>query len=59
MHQDNPCAAHHSGAHGRRHLKVYNIPLSIGILHSEDRLPSLCHCEELLLQYFGMSHGQA
>ncbi len=59
MHQDNPGAAHHGGAHGRRHLKVHNIPLSIGILHTEDRLSSPCHRQEPLLQYFGMGHGQA
>ena len=59
MRQGNPCAAHHSGAHGRRHIKIYNMPLSISILHTEDRLTSPCHCQEPLLQYCGMSHGQA
>jgi hypothetical protein len=59
MDQDNPGAAHHSGTHSRRHLKVYNIPLSIGIVHAKGRLPSPCHCQELLLQDFGVSHGQA
>jgi hypothetical protein len=59
MYQDNPGTAHHSGAHIRRHLTVYNIPLSIGILHAKGRFPSLCHCQEPLSQYFGVGHGQA
>jgi hypothetical protein len=59
MYQDNPGASHHSGTHIRRHLKVYNISLSIGILYAKGRLPSPCHRQEPLLQDFGVGCGQA
>jgi hypothetical protein len=59
MYQDSPGAAHYRGAHSCCQLKVDKIPLSIGSLHAEDRLPSPCHGQEPLLQSFSMGHGQA
>ena len=57
MHQDNPCAAYHSGSHGGRHLKIHSIPLSIGILHTEYRLTSPRDSQEPLLEIFRMGGG--
>jgi hypothetical protein len=59
MHQDNPCAAYHSGCHRGRHLKIHNIPLSIGILHTEYRLTSPRDSQAPLLEIFRMGGGQA
>ena len=59
MRQDNPCAAYHGCSHGGRHLKVHNIPLSIGILHTEYRLSSPRDSQEPLLESFRMGGCQA
>ena len=58
MHQDNPCAAYHGCSHGGRHLKVHNIPLPIGILHTEYRLTCPRDSQEPLLEIFRMGGGQ-
>ena len=58
MPQDNPCAAYHGCSHSGRHLKVHNIPLSIGILHPEYSLSSLRDSQEPLLKIFRMVSGK-